>query len=136
MAKQEKKEQIEADLPPEVLEKIEKAAQEKAFADLCKQLGTTPEAVKAMEEQKKKAQELVEYDVTPIRVRINGEYQPSKGICTREKADMIISMAAKYRNRILEEKLGRTYELHMLRDGTFQSKLVGTQNVYGEAVTK
>lgn len=113
-----------------------------AFERVCKALGTTPEEIDALEKNRAETQKAfdsepeVEYDVSPIVVSINGNPYPSRGRVKRSVAEVILQAAGAKRNRLLEEKFGKTNELIMMRDGTLQAKIVETIDLTGMKVSR
>jgi hypothetical protein len=133
--KEDMETQTNKDVSKDLLEKLEK----EAFERVCKAAGTTPAKIEAMEKAKAAApaeEELVQYDIRPVVVHINGRAMPSHGVAPRSVVDGILFMAGSYRNRMLEEKLGKTSELVMLRDGVMQAKVVKVEDITGLEVHK
>jgi hypothetical protein len=124
MANEKKKDEISKDLKDQL--------EKEAFERVCKAVGTTPAEIEAREAQKKKNDEMVEYDIRPQVVHING--QPySHGVEKQVVVETILHMAGSRRNRLMEESLGKNHELI---GATLQSRLVSVQDASGLEVSK
>ena len=132
---EKKTKKLSEDEIAKIREEIREEEEKKAFEKVCSAVGTTPKELESIEARKKHDEELVSYDVSPTIVTINGEPQPTKGVAPRGKVDMIVAAAGNMRNRLLKEKMGNTWEIHQLLDGTLQSKLVKTETAEQLAVS-
>ncbi len=114
----------------EVSKELLKKLEDEAFARVCKAVGTTPAEIEAAEKQRERLKEMVEFDIRPMVVHINGK-PFSHGRCTRGEWEVISQMAGGKRNRLLEEALGKK---HQLIGSTLESRLVEVENAAGMKV--
>lgn len=115
MKKKEVKEEVKADMPAELskeqMDAIIAKAEADALAKVCKAVGTSPEQLKDMEKNRKKAGEIGQYNLGTIVCKINGQTFTGKGTATREVCEQLVSMAAAKRRRLINEKIGKDAEV-------------------------
>lgn len=128
---EENKQEVDIEIPADVLAKITADAEKKAYERVCKAVGTTPGEVADLEQRTPVKEDMISYDITPVVVKINGEAQPSRGVAPRSKVEVIMAAAGNMRNRRLEELVGRSFDLVTLRDGTMQARLVSAEDAAG-----
>lgn len=117
--------------------KPQSAEEKKALDRVLKAFGVTEEELKAREkiqEAQEKDQELMEYDITPTIVKINGRAVPCKGIAPRGEVEQILASAGARRHRLLTEVLGKA-TLGELIGSQFVARKVEVTNVTGEKVS-
>lgn len=128
---------VELSASVKVSEKSAAAADEAALDRVLKALNISKAELEALEAKKEFEEEMVDYDITPIVVSINGNDQPCKGRVTRGMAEQILSMAAMLRDRMMQEALGKEGQA-ILRHGTIQAVIVPKTviNVTGQVVSQ
>jgi len=112
------------------------AAPEKSFSDgvmqgteeTLKALGIAPAKAKRMmlAEQKKTAEEMVEYDLGPVGVdvKINGKKMPRTGIAPINTVRCMQEMVGKHKMRLLSEALGTDHTLVARIGGGYEARVV------------
>lgn len=100
-------------------------AEDHAVESVCKALGVSPADIKAEEERKKVAADMMEYDLGPMIVMINGHEYKGQGIATRAVVEMLMHMAGEKRMREIRAKVGNNSEIIQMAGGTIRSRLVG-----------
>lgn len=100
-------------------------AEEHAVESVCKALGVSPEDIAAEEERKKTQVEMMEYDLGPMVVYINGVEFKGRGIATRAVVECLMHMAGEKRMRELRAKVGNNSEIIQLAGGSIRSRLIG-----------
>jgi hypothetical protein len=105
-----------------------------ALARILKALDITEEDLKKIEGNKSKAAEMVEYDVTPTIVKINGVPQPCRGVAPRGVVEQILACVGARRHRLLQEVLGKSVMGEII-GSQFHARVVEVVNKEGEKVS-
>lgn len=113
---------------------LKKKADEAGFDRVARALGHDPAEIRALEKSKADNEELMEYDIGPTVVHINGLPYSGKGEAPRGMAEMIVSMASARRQRLLKEQIGHEYILKELSHGVYTAKVVKRLNDIGEQI--
>lgn len=99
-----------------------------AYTEICQGLGITPEqlAQKIIERKADSSRTLYDYDFgfMPFPIEVNGQPIPAKGRATRAEIELYQEMVGKKRLRLLNERIGRDFEVLRALGGGFQAKLV------------
>lgn len=99
-------------------------AEEDAVESVCKALGVSPADIKAEEERKSQAADMMEYDLGPMVVMINGNEYKGQGVATRAVVEMLMHMAGEKRMREIRARVGNNSEVIQMAGGTIRSRLV------------
>lgn len=118
-------------LSKEQMDAIIAKAEQEALAKVCKAVGTSPDKLKEMEENRVKAEEIAEYNLGPIVCRINGVNYTGRGKATRAVCEQLISMASAKRSRLLKEKIGRDAQVMGNLSGGISYKIIKQEDEAG-----
>lgn len=130
-----KKEEVEVKeemaLSKEQMDAIIAKAEADALAKVCKAVGTSPDRLKEMEENRVKSEEMGEYSLGTIVCRINGQTYTGRGKAPRAVCEQLITMASAKRRRLLNEKIGRDAQVISNLSGGISYKILKAQDEAG-----
>lgn len=103
----------------------QKAMEEAALKRVCAAMGVSYDDVLEQEKVKTQVDEIVEVDMGPFVVEVNG--MPYRGRCkvTRGLAETLQHAAASKQMRILREQIGLKHEVIMMAQGGISSRVIG-----------
>lgn len=132
MKKNEKKEEVKLEeISKEQMDAIIAKAEADALAKVCKAVGTDPERLKEMEANRKKAEEMGEYNLGAVVCRINGVTYTGRGKAPRAVCEQLIAMASAKRKRLINEKIGRDAQVMGSLAGGISYKIIKAEDEAG-----
>lgn len=137
MVKQQKEMPQEGEMKQEMVAEAKldtKQLEGQALDRVLKALNMSKADLEALEQKKVTDQEMVEYNIFPIEVTINGRAVPMKGRATRVEAETILSVAGQLRERLMQEQLSKEGQA-IIMNGTIQSRIVRTTDLLGQEVS-
>jgi hypothetical protein len=129
MAETKTKAAVETKTTTESVQKdkeLQKQLEEAAMRRVAAAMGVDYDDVLATEKRKKDDEQMVEVDLGPFTVSVNGLEYRGKAVVKKSLGEVLISLAANKKMRILNEQIGRKHEVISLATGGFSSRTIGT----------